>query len=70
MEKAAQKVKDDAIEKKADEQKVIQKEEKKEEKAAQKVKDIATEKKADEQKVIQKEEKKAEEQKANDKGGK
>jgi phospholipid/cholesterol/gamma-HCH transport system substrate-binding protein len=83
-EKAAQKVKDDAIEKKADEQKVLQKEEKKEEKAAQKVVDDAVEKKVEEQKVIQKEEKKeekaaqkvkndtiakeAEEQKENDKG--
>ena len=57
-EKAAQKVKIDSIEKKADEQKVIQKEEKKEEKAAQKVKDIAEDKKVEEQKVIQKEEKK------------
>lgn len=55
---AVKKVKDDAIEKKADEQKVIQKEERKEEKASQKVKDDAVEKKADEQKVIQKEEKK------------
>jgi phospholipid/cholesterol/gamma-HCH transport system substrate-binding protein len=60
-EKAAQKVKDDAIEKKADEQKVIQKEEK----AEQKVKDKALEKKIDEQKVIQKEEKA--EQKVKDK---
>jgi phospholipid/cholesterol/gamma-HCH transport system substrate-binding protein len=56
-EKAAQKVKNDSLEKIAKEQKAVQKEEKKEEKAAQKVKDIATEKKADEQKVIQKEEK-------------
>ena len=54
-EKAAQKVKDDAIEKKADEQKALQKEEK----AAQKVKDDAVEKKADEQKVIIKKEEKA-----------
>ena len=54
-EKAAQKIKDDAIEKKAEEQKVIQKEEK----AALKVKDDAIEKKAEEQKVIQKEEKAA-----------
>jgi phospholipid/cholesterol/gamma-HCH transport system substrate-binding protein len=72
-EKAAQKVKDDAIEKKADEQKVIQKEEKKVEKAAQKVKDDATEKRADEQKVIQKQEKAAEKAKAEeqkDKDGK
>jgi ABC-type transport system involved in resistance to organic solvents, periplasmic component len=64
-EKAAQKIKNDSLEKIAQEQKVIQKEEKKEEKAAQKVKDIATEKKADEQKVIQKEEKA--EQKVKDK---
>jgi len=60
-EKAIQKVKDDALEKKADEQKAIQKEEK----AAQKVKDDSLEKKADEQKVIQKEEKAA--QKVKDK---
>lgn len=52
-EKAAQKVKDDAIEKKADEQKVIQKEEK----AEQKVKDKALEKKIDEQKENDKEKK-------------
>jgi len=45
-EKAAEKVKDDAIEKKAEEQKVIQKEEK----AVQKVKDDAEDKKAEEQK--------------------
>ena len=81
-EKAVQKVKDDAIEKKADEQKVILKEEKRQEKAVQKAKDDAIEKKADEQKVILKEEKaaqkvkvdsvekKAEEQKENDKGQK
>jgi phospholipid/cholesterol/gamma-HCH transport system substrate-binding protein len=79
-DKAAQKVKDDAVDKKVEEQKVLQKEEKKEEKAAQKVKDIAEDKKAEEQKVIQKEEKaaqkvkvdsiekRAEEQKENDKG--
>ena len=78
-EKAAQKVKDDAVEKKADEQKVIIK---KEEKASQKVKDDAVEKKVEEQKVIKKEEKaaqkvkdeaeekKGEEQKLNDKGNK
>ena len=59
-EKAAQKVKDDSLEKIAQEQKAVQKEEKKVEKAAQKVKDDAIEKKADEQKVIQKEEKKEE----------
>jgi len=47
-EKAAEKVKDNAIEKKAEEQKVIQKEEK----AVQKGKDDAIEKKAQEQKVI------------------
>jgi phospholipid/cholesterol/gamma-HCH transport system substrate-binding protein len=52
-EKAAQKVKDDAIEKKADEQKVIQKEEK----AAQKAKDNADKKKEEEQKVNDKGEK-------------
>lgn len=78
--KAAKKVKVDSLEKKAEEQKVIQKEEK----AAQKVKDVVEKKKVDEQKVIQKEEKKeekaalkvkvdsmeknAEEQKVNDKG--
>jgi phospholipid/cholesterol/gamma-HCH transport system substrate-binding protein len=45
-EKAAQKVKDDAIEKKVEEQKVIQKEEK----AAQKAKNEAIEKKIEEQK--------------------
>ena len=55
--KAVQKVKDDVVEKKSDEQKAIKKEERKEEKASQKVKDDAVEKKADEQKVIQKEEK-------------
>jgi phospholipid/cholesterol/gamma-HCH transport system substrate-binding protein len=60
QKKAAQKVIDDAVEKKADEQKVILKEEKKEEKAAQKANDVAVEKKAEEQKVIQKEEKKEE----------
>jgi phospholipid/cholesterol/gamma-HCH transport system substrate-binding protein len=49
-DKAAQKVKDDAIEKKAEEQKVIQKEEKKEEKSAQKAKNDSTERKAEEQK--------------------
>jgi phospholipid/cholesterol/gamma-HCH transport system substrate-binding protein len=67
-EKAVQKVKDDAIEKKADEQKVILKEEKRQEKAVQKAKDDAIEKKADEQKVILKEEKKQEKavQKAKD----
>jgi phospholipid/cholesterol/gamma-HCH transport system substrate-binding protein len=59
-EKAAQKVKTDSLEKIAQEQKAVQKEEKKVEKAAQKVKDDAIEKKADEQKVIQKEEKKEE----------
>ena len=70
-EKAAQKVKNDSLEKIAQEQKAIQK-----------VKEDATEKKAEEQKVIQKEEKaaqkvkdeatekKAEEQKEKDKGGK
>jgi phospholipid/cholesterol/gamma-HCH transport system substrate-binding protein len=52
-EKAAQKVKDDAIEKKADEQKVIQKEEK----AAQKTKVNADKKKEEEQKVNDKGEK-------------
>jgi phospholipid/cholesterol/gamma-HCH transport system substrate-binding protein len=52
-EKAAQKLKDEAIEKKVEEQKVIQKEEK----ATQKVKNEAIEKKVEEQKVIQKEEK-------------
>jgi len=72
-EKAAQKVKDDAIEKKIDEQKVLQKEDQ----AAQKEKEKAIEKKIDEQKVIQKEEtaqkvkeekeKKTEEQKVKDK---
>jgi phospholipid/cholesterol/gamma-HCH transport system substrate-binding protein len=82
--KAVQKVKDDAVEKKAEQQKVIQKEEKKEEKAVQKEKDVVEKKKVEEQKVIQKEEKKeekaaqkvkddtlekkAEEQKVNDKG--
>jgi phospholipid/cholesterol/gamma-HCH transport system substrate-binding protein len=59
-EKAAQKIKDDSLEKIAQEQKAVQKEEKKVEKAAQKVKDDAIEKKADEQKVIQKQEKAAE----------
>jgi phospholipid/cholesterol/gamma-HCH transport system substrate-binding protein len=59
-EKAAQKVKDDAVEKKVEEQKVLQKEEKKEEKATQKAKDIAGKKEAEEQKVLQKEEKKEE----------
>jgi len=58
-EKAAQKVKDDAIEKKADEQKVIVKEEKE----AQKEKDKALEKKMDEQKVLQMEEKAAQKEK-------
>jgi phospholipid/cholesterol/gamma-HCH transport system substrate-binding protein len=78
--KAAKKVKDVAIEKKVEEQKVIQKEEK----AVQKEKDIVEKKKVEEQKIIQKEEKKeekaaqkvkddtlekkAEEQKVNDKG--
>jgi phospholipid/cholesterol/gamma-HCH transport system substrate-binding protein len=52
-EKAAQKIKDDAMEKKAEEQKVIQKEEK----AALRVKDDAIEKKAEEQKVNKKEKK-------------
>jgi phospholipid/cholesterol/gamma-HCH transport system substrate-binding protein len=59
-DKAAQKVKDDAVEKKVEEQKVIQKEEKKEEKAIQKAIDLTVEKKAEEQKVLQKEEKKEE----------
>ena len=84
--KAAKKVKVDSLEKKAEEQKVIQKEEKKEEKAAQKGKDAAEKKKVEEQKVFQKEEikeekeakkvkvdsleKKTEEQKENDKGKK
>jgi phospholipid/cholesterol/gamma-HCH transport system substrate-binding protein len=54
-EKAVQKVKDDALEKKIEEQKVIQKEEK----AAQKVKVEALEKKMEEQKTIQKEERAA-----------
>jgi phospholipid/cholesterol/gamma-HCH transport system substrate-binding protein len=58
--KAVKKVKDDAIEKKAEEQKVIQKEEKKEEKAVQKEKDIAEKKNVEEQKVIQKEVKREE----------
>ena len=78
--KAAKKVKVDSLEKKADEQKVIQKEEKKEEKAVQKVKDVVEKNKVEEQKVIQKEEKaaqkvkvdsmvkKTEEQKVDDKG--
>jgi phospholipid/cholesterol/gamma-HCH transport system substrate-binding protein len=57
--KAVEKVKDDAIEKKVDEQKVVQKEEKKEERAAQKVKAVVGKKKVEEQKVIQKEEKAA-----------
>jgi phospholipid/cholesterol/gamma-HCH transport system substrate-binding protein len=75
-EKAVQKVKDDAIEKKIDEQKVIQKEEK----VAQKEKDKAIEKRMDEEKVIQKEEtaqkvkeekeKKTEEQKIKEKNEK
>jgi len=52
-EKAAQKIKDDAIEKKAEEQKVIQKEEK----AALKIKDEAKEKNAEQQKVNEKEKK-------------
>jgi phospholipid/cholesterol/gamma-HCH transport system substrate-binding protein len=55
QERAVQKVKDDAIEKKAEEQKVIQKEEKKEEKAAQKIKNDTIAKKAEEQKAIDKE---------------
>jgi phospholipid/cholesterol/gamma-HCH transport system substrate-binding protein len=54
--KAAKKVKDVAIEKKVEEQKVIQKEEK----AVQKEKDIVEKKKVEEQKIIQKEEKKEE----------
>ena len=45
--KAAKKVKDDAMEKNVEEQKAIKKEEKKEEKAAQKMKDNAEEKKAE-----------------------
>jgi phospholipid/cholesterol/gamma-HCH transport system substrate-binding protein len=57
--RAVQKEKDDAVEKKADEQKVIQKEEKKEEKAARKEKDNADKKNEEEQKVIKKEEKAA-----------
>lgn len=80
-EKAAQKVKNDSLEKIEKEQKAAQKAVQKEEKAAQKVKDDASEKKADKQKVIQKEEKaaqklkedeakKAEEQKEKDTKGK
>jgi phospholipid/cholesterol/gamma-HCH transport system substrate-binding protein len=53
--KAVKKVKDDALEKKVEEQKVIQKEEK----AVQKEKDVAEKKNVEEQKVIQKEEEKA-----------
>jgi phospholipid/cholesterol/gamma-HCH transport system substrate-binding protein len=66
-EKAAQKAKDSVVEKKAEEQKAIQKEEKKGEKAVQKAKDIAEKKQAEEQKVFRKEEKKEEKasQKAN-----
>jgi phospholipid/cholesterol/gamma-HCH transport system substrate-binding protein len=76
--KAAKKVKDVAIEKKVEEQKVIQKEEK----AVQKEKEVVEKKKVEEQKVIQKEEKatqkvkvdsiekKAEEQKTDEKGKK
>jgi phospholipid/cholesterol/gamma-HCH transport system substrate-binding protein len=52
--KAVQKIKDDAIEKKVEEQKDIKNEEKKEEKAAQKVKDNAEKKKIEEQKEYDK----------------
>lgn len=58
--KAVKKIKDDAMEKKADDQKVIEKEDKKEEKAVQKEKDVAEKKKEEDQKVFQKEEKKEE----------
>jgi phospholipid/cholesterol/gamma-HCH transport system substrate-binding protein len=80
--KAEKKVQDVAEKKIVEEQKAVQKEEKREEKAAQKEKDVAEKKMVEEQKIIQKEEKaaqkvkdasekkKVEEQKENDSGGK